>query len=98
MAFRLIWAPAARDDLKDVVSFIARDSRSRAETFGFRLMREVERLRDHPELGRVVPKLALPSVRELFVRSYRLIYRVSHETNSVEVIRVWHGARGAPEL
>ena len=98
MAFRLIWSPAARDDLRDVVSFIARDSKSRAETFGFSLMREVERLRDHPELGRVVPELAVPSIRELVVRSYRLIYRVSKENNSVEVVRVWHAARGAPEL
>lgn len=98
MAFRLIWSPAARDDLRDVVSFIARDSKSRAETFGLRLMREVERLRDHPELGRVAPELEVPSIRELVVRSYRLIYRVSKESNSVEVVRVWHAARGAPEL
>ena len=61
-------------------------------------MREVERLRDHPDIGRVVPELGVPSFRELVVRSYRLIYRVCHETNSVEVVRVWHAARGAPEL
>ena len=36
-------------------------------------MCEVERLCDHPEIGRVVPEFAVPSIRELVVRSYRLI-------------------------
>jgi len=31
MAYKLIWSPAARDDLHDIVVFIARDSPERAE-------------------------------------------------------------------
>lgn len=65
MACQLIWSPAARDDLRSVVSFIASDSRPRAEAFGYRLIHEVERLKDHPELGRVVPEFGNPSIREL---------------------------------
>ncbi|HSH38007.1 MAG TPA: type II toxin-antitoxin system RelE/ParE family toxin [Chthoniobacterales bacterium] len=53
MAYKLIWSPASRDDLRDIVSFIARDSRSRAEAFGYRLMRETDKLERFPELGRV---------------------------------------------
>ena len=26
MAYKLIWSPASRDDLRDIVSFISRDS------------------------------------------------------------------------
>lgn len=37
MAYKLIWSPASRDDLHDIVSFISRDSRHRAEAFGYRL-------------------------------------------------------------
>ena len=29
MAYKLIWSPAARDDLHDIVIFIARDNRVR---------------------------------------------------------------------
>ena len=38
MAYKLIWSPASRDDLRDIVTFISRDSRPRAETFGYRLI------------------------------------------------------------
>jgi plasmid stabilization system protein ParE len=30
MAYKLIWSPAARDDLHDIVVFIARDNPNRA--------------------------------------------------------------------
>ena len=98
MAYKLIWSPAARDDLRDIVSYIARDSQQRAEAFGYRLMREAEKLADFPELGRMVPEYHLHSVRELIVRSYRIVYRIHSSQQCVEISRIWHGARGTPEL
>ena len=98
MAYKLIWSPAARDDLRDIVSFITRDSRSRAEAFGYRLMREMDALERFPEIGRVVPEFSDPRICEIVVRAYRIIYRVNHERKIVEVGRVWHGARGMPVL
>jgi hypothetical protein len=35
MAYKLIWSPAARDDLHDIVIFIARDNPERAMSFGY---------------------------------------------------------------
>lgn len=98
MACKLIWSPAARDDLHDIVQFISRDSRHRAEIFGCRIIAEVDRLPEFPELGRIVPEYRVPSIRELIVRSYRIIYRVDHGRKLVEIARVWHAARGTPEL
>jgi len=98
MAYKLIWSPAARDDLHDIVFFISRDNRRRAETFGYRLITETDKLQDFPELGRVVPEYSLPIIREIIVRSYRVVYRVDHERKLIEIARVWHGARGTPEL
>ncbi len=37
-------------------------------------------------------------IRELIFKSYRIVYRVDHENQSVEVARYWHAARGTPEL
>ena len=54
-------------------------------------------LRDFPELGRVVPEFAHPSIREIVVRSYRVIYRLDHAGRRVDIARFWHGARGNPE-
>lgn len=98
MAYKLIWSPASRDDLRDILSFISRDSRQRAETFGYRLITETDKLQNFPELGRVVPEYRVATIREIIIRSYRIVYRVDHERKLVEIARVWHAARGTPEL
>lgn len=41
--------------------------------------------------GRVVPEENDPNIRELFVQSYRLIYRVRDD--EVQIINFLHGAR-----
>lgn len=56
MACKLIWSPAARDDLRDIIRFIARDNPQRAESFGYELMRRTDILHDHPEAGRIACK------------------------------------------
>jgi addiction module RelE/StbE family toxin len=98
MAYKLIWSPASRDDLRDIVSTISRDSHQRAETFGYRLIAETDKLQNFSEIGRVVPEYSLPTIREIIVRSYRIVYRVDHERKLIEIARVWHAARGTPEL
>jgi toxin ParE1/3/4 len=90
--------PGLRDDLRDILSFISRDSRLRAEAFAYRLLAETDKLQSFPEIGRVVPEYGIQTIRELIVRSYRIVYRVDHERKLVEIARVWHAARGTPEL
>jgi len=50
---------------------------------GFHYARQVidksELLEDFPEIGRIVPEVGEPDVRELFVYSYRLIYEVTQD-------------------
>ena len=98
MAYKLIWSPASRDDLRDIVHFISRDSHRRAEMFGYRLIAETDKLQHFSERGRIVPEYGLPTIREIIVRSYRIVYRLDHERKLVEIARVWHAARGTPEL
>ena len=85
-------------DLRSIVTFIRSDSPSRAESFGYRLILEAEKLRSFPRRGRVVPEFRDEAIREIIVRPYRIIYRVSEERRALEIIRVWHGARGEPDL
>ena len=98
MAYKLIWSPAARDDLHDIVVFIARDNSSRAMSFGYELISETERLRNFPELGRVVPEYKNDLIREIIFRPYRVVYRINHDTKFCEIARVWHSARGIPQM
>ena len=65
MAYKLIWSPAARDDLHDKVIFIARDNSNRAMSFGCELISEKDRLQEFPELGRVVPEYRNDNLREI---------------------------------
>jgi len=50
MAFKIIWSRQARDDLRDIVTFIAEDNPTIAESFGFRLMAKVDLLAQFPEI------------------------------------------------
>jgi len=96
MAYKLIWSPAARDDLHDIVSFIARDNPNRAMSFGYELISETDRLQEFPEFGRIVPEYRNDDIREIIYRPYRLVYRVNHEAKLCEIARVWHSAREIP--
>ena len=98
MAYKLIWSPAARDDLHDIVTFIARDNPNRAMSFGYGLISETDRLQDFPESGRIVPEYRNDSIREIVFRPYRIVYRVNHTKQLCEIARIWHSARGIPLL
>ena len=98
MAYKLIWSPAARDDLHDIVTFIARDNMNRAMSFGFELISEIDRLKDFPVSGRVVPEYRSDDIREIVFRPYRIVYRVNHTNRHCEIARIWHSARGIPQL
>ena len=98
MGYQVAVSPSARRDLRDIVRYISLDAPERAVTFGQFLLSSTQRLADFPELGRVVPEFGDPSIREIVVRSYRVIYRVDHADCRVDVARFWHGARGTPEI
>jgi toxin ParE1/3/4 len=98
MAFKIIWSEQARDDLQAIVLFIAQDNPPVAESFGYLLMSKVDVLTQFPQLGRVVPEENNETIREIIFRSYRIIYKVLAEKEIVAIARVWHGARGEPDI
>ena len=98
MAFKIIWSEQARDDLQSIVLFIARDNPTAAESFGYRLVSKVDVLAQFPKIGRVVPEENDEMIREIILRPYRIIYKVLEEKQIVAIARVWHGARGEPEI
>lgn len=98
MAFELIWSPSAKFDLKDIVEFIAEDSPLVAKRFVDNLFQVVGRLADFPESGRIVPEFNDPALREVIRKPCRIVYRVNRNKQLVEIIRVWHAARGMPAV
>ena len=93
MGGRIIWAPRALEDLREIVRYIQRDNPIAAQNFGQKLIEKAESLASFPERGRVIRKFQNPAVREVFLGSYRIAYRIRHEPAQVEIARIWHGAR-----
>ena len=61
-------------------------------------MSKVDVLAQFPQFGRVVPEENDETVREIIFRPYRIIYKVLAEKQIAGIARVWHGARGEPEI
>lgn len=98
MGFKVILTPQSQDDLREIVSFIAKHNSQRAKSFGNELIDRALTLGELPERGRVVPEISDPFVREIIHRPYRIIYEIFPGQNAVYVLRFWHGARGEPEI
>ena len=98
MDYQVVLSLSARADLRDIVRYISLDAPDRALQFGLFLISRTRLLAQSPELGRIVPEFEDPCIREIVVRSYRVVYRLDDSRHLVEVIRFWHAARGTPEI
>ena len=98
MAYELIWAPSARLDLRELASYIAESRPVAAARFVKQVFHVVEHLADFPESGRTVPEFDDPNIREVIRRPCRIVYRVKSRERVVEIARIWHAARGTPQL
>jgi toxin ParE1/3/4 len=89
---RLIWRAAARDDLTQIIRFIAEHNPAAARRMRAVIEDAVRPLAEHPELfrpGRVA------GTRELVAHpNYIIVYRV-HE-DAVEIVSVLHARRHYP--
>lgn len=61
-------------------------------------MSKVDVLVQFPQIGRVVPEENDETIREIVLRPYRIIYKVLAEKQIIGIARIWHGARGEPEI
>lgn len=74
-----------------IATYIEKDSPFYAKAVVSKFFEKAEALINFSELGRVVPEINEKSIREIFVYSYRLIYKV--ENNEILIIAVVHGKR-----
>jgi plasmid stabilization system protein ParE len=96
MALQIIWSPSARWDLQDLRDYISLDSPDIAKRFISSIFSTVEHLADFPLSGRIVPEFQDEQIREVIKRPCRIVYRLTPD--SIQIVRVWHAARGTPEL
>lgn len=85
------WTNPAKQDLKLIHDYIARDSRLYAKKVSFELVEKTEKLNLFPEIGRIVPEIGDPKIRELIIYSYRLIYEMYPD--KIAILALIHGKR-----
>jgi len=95
MEFKVILAPRAIQDLRSIVAYVAVDRADTASRLGFALIDATKPLAYFPALGRIVPEFDSPTVRELILDPFRIVYRVDEPNRVVGIVRFWHGARGS---
>ena len=96
MARTVRWTETATQDLEEAAEFIGRDSRFYAAALVSETRAAARSRRTLAERGRVVPEIDAPDMRDLFIRSYRLIYQVT--ADRVFILAFVHGARDLTAL
>ena len=91
MAREIIWTDPAWDDLENAAGYIAQDSKFYAAAFVQEIKEAAASLANFAERGQVVPEFGDESIRELLVKSYRLVYRVSDK--QILILTLVHGAQ-----
>ena len=85
------WSKPAKLDLKQIYDYIAKDSKFYAQKVSQEIVEKSEKLNLFPEVGRIVPEIEDPHIRELLIYSYRLVYEVFPD--KVEVLALIHSKR-----
>jgi toxin ParE1/3/4 len=87
----IVWSIPALDQLDEIAEYIALDKPDAASTLVAKIFREVDRLAQFPESGRIPPELPKSVYRELIVQPCRIFYR--HERGLVLIVHVMREER-----
>ncbi len=86
------FAESAVADLEELKHWYAeRDIPGVGERLIAEIFERIAALRDHPEIGRIVPEFDQPFLRELIHPPFRIVYR--REQQRVRIVRVWRSER-----
>jgi toxin ParE1/3/4 len=85
------WTDRAVADLFAIGDYIAEDNPSAARAWLERLRDQATLAAEVPLAGRRVPEIGRDDIRETFLRSYRIVYRV--EGDGITVLTVFEGHR-----
>ena len=88
---KLTWTLRAREDLRAVGRYIARDNPKAARAWVARLVAAGRRAAAAPRSGRIVPEIGNPDYREVLVRTYRIVYRIERDRKAIVVLMVFEG-------
>ena len=89
---KISFTSSALGDLQEVLEYY-RDQQvpSVGEKLVGDVIRDIELLVEHPDMGRIVPEFELKYLRELIRPPFRIVYR--RDKNKIRIVRVWRSER-----
>ncbi|MBC7266886.1 type II toxin-antitoxin system RelE/ParE family toxin [Coriobacteriia bacterium Es71-Z0120] len=88
---RVVWTRQAQSMLDEAVDCIAAERPASALRWLDETMELVRSLERFPDLGRIVPELQRPEIREVLVDPYRVLYH--RDERQVTILAVLHARR-----
>ncbi|SRR5690606_24608205 len=85
------WTHQAVSDLKNIAEYISRDSVRYAKLQVARIKARTKILKSHSKIGRIVPELEKPEIRELIEGNYRIIYKIVSQIR-IDILTIHHSA------
>jgi len=89
---KISFSESAIDDLQNIKDYYSQeDVPEIGNNFVLSIFEHVETLKEHPDIGRIVPEFNLPHIREIIHAPFRVVYL--REKSSIKIIRVWRNER-----
>jgi len=89
---KTIIARSALRDLQEIKTYyLGQGLPDIGQKFVSTILRDVQRLRDHPDSGRKVPEFDQERIREIIHPPFRVVYL--RNVSSVNLVRVWRSER-----
>ena len=88
---KIVWTHESLTQLTEIEDYISKDSPKRAALFVDQLLAHAESLPGNPGMGRMVPEIGNPSIRELIFKRYRIVYRL--ESDCIKILTVFEEHR-----
>ena len=91
MVKEIIWAERAKEDFRDIVYYLMRDSDIVAENWVSKVEHSLDLLKSFPEMGKINPEKEITFIREIFINKYRIIY--SFLNHQITILAIRHTSR-----
>lgn len=98
MDYTVVLSPKAVGDLEAIVRYIALTNPGAARKVGQRLLEKTKELSQFPLKGQTVSEFGSPSIRQLILKPYRIVYRVEADKKRISIARFWHSSQASLEL
>ena len=91
---RVHWTDTARDHLRAIHAYVARNSPEYALRVVDRLTRRSQQIAEFPLSGREAAEFGVPQIRQVVEGPFRIIYYI--KPDQIDVLAVIHGAQQIP--